>query len=107
MPVVGFIRDGSAEANARNAAAFRKGLNETGYRKPERDSRVPLAGGSIRSPASTVGRPGAPTSGSDRHARHLTLARCLEDTISHFYNVINELRERVSTLEQRLERLHQ
>src|SRR5262245_49230848 len=30
MPVVGFIRDGSADANARNAAAFRKGLNETG-----------------------------------------------------------------------------
>jgi putative tryptophan/tyrosine transport system substrate-binding protein len=31
VPVVGFIRDGSADANARNAAAFRKGLNETGY----------------------------------------------------------------------------
>ena len=31
MPVVGFIRDVSAEANARNATAFRKGLNETGY----------------------------------------------------------------------------
>ena len=31
MPVVGFIRDGSAEANARNAVAFCKGLNETGY----------------------------------------------------------------------------
>jgi putative tryptophan/tyrosine transport system substrate-binding protein len=31
MPLVGFIRDGSAESNARNAAAFRKGLNETGY----------------------------------------------------------------------------
>src|SRR5262245_26272281 len=31
MPVVGFIRDGSADANARYAAAFRKGLNETGY----------------------------------------------------------------------------
>jgi putative tryptophan/tyrosine transport system substrate-binding protein len=31
MPVVGFIRDGSADANARNVAAFRKGLNETGY----------------------------------------------------------------------------
>jgi putative ABC transport system substrate-binding protein len=31
MPVVGFIRDGSAEANTRYAAAFRKGLNETGY----------------------------------------------------------------------------
>jgi putative ABC transport system substrate-binding protein len=31
LPVVGFIRDGSADANARNVAAFRKGLNETGY----------------------------------------------------------------------------
>ena len=31
MPVVGFIRDGSADASARFAAAFRKGLNETGY----------------------------------------------------------------------------
>jgi putative tryptophan/tyrosine transport system substrate-binding protein len=30
MPVVGFIRDGSADANARNVTAFRKGLNETG-----------------------------------------------------------------------------
>ncbi len=30
MPVVGFIRDGSADTNARNAAAFRKGLDETG-----------------------------------------------------------------------------
>jgi putative ABC transport system substrate-binding protein len=31
LPVVGFIRDGSAAASARFAAAFRKGLNETGY----------------------------------------------------------------------------
>ena len=31
MPVDGFIRDGSADANARNVAAFRKGLGETGY----------------------------------------------------------------------------
>ena len=30
MPVVGFIRDGSADASARYMAAFRKGLNETG-----------------------------------------------------------------------------
>ena len=30
-PVVGFIRVGSADASARFAAAFRKGLNETGY----------------------------------------------------------------------------
>jgi putative ABC transport system substrate-binding protein len=31
QPVVGFIRDGSADTNARYVAAFRKGLNETGY----------------------------------------------------------------------------
>src|SRR5665811_2546169 len=31
LPVVGFVRDGSADASARFAAAFRKGLNETGY----------------------------------------------------------------------------
>ena len=31
MPVVGFIRDGSADANAGFVAAFRKGLNEAGY----------------------------------------------------------------------------
>src|SRR5450631_4452206 len=31
MPMVGFIRDGSADANARYVAAFRKGLNEAGY----------------------------------------------------------------------------
>src|SRR5262245_11441136 len=30
MPVVGYSRDGSAYANARNVAAVRKGLNETG-----------------------------------------------------------------------------
>jgi putative ABC transport system substrate-binding protein len=31
LPVVGFIRDGSANGSARLAAAFRKGLNEKGY----------------------------------------------------------------------------
>jgi ABC-type uncharacterized transport system substrate-binding protein len=31
MPVIGFIRDGSADGNARFAAAFRKGLAESGY----------------------------------------------------------------------------
>jgi putative ABC transport system substrate-binding protein len=31
LPVVGFIRDGSADTSARFAVAFRKGLNETGY----------------------------------------------------------------------------
>lgn len=31
MPVVGFINAGSADGSARNVAAFRKGLGETGY----------------------------------------------------------------------------
>jgi ABC-type uncharacterized transport system substrate-binding protein len=31
LPVVGFLRVGSPDANTRNVAAFRKGLNETGY----------------------------------------------------------------------------
>jgi putative tryptophan/tyrosine transport system substrate-binding protein len=31
LPVVGFLRIGSADANTRNVAAFRKGLGETGY----------------------------------------------------------------------------
>ena len=31
MPVIGFIRDGSAESSARWLAGFHKGLSETGY----------------------------------------------------------------------------
>ena len=31
LPVVGFLHGGSADANAHNATAFRKGLNENGY----------------------------------------------------------------------------
>src|SRR6266542_968392 len=31
MPIVGFVDGRSAEASVRQAAAFRKGLNETGY----------------------------------------------------------------------------
>ena len=31
LPVVAFIRDGSADIDSRNVAAFRKGLSETGY----------------------------------------------------------------------------
>ena len=31
MPAVGFVRDGSADGNARFVAAFRKGLSENGY----------------------------------------------------------------------------
>jgi putative tryptophan/tyrosine transport system substrate-binding protein len=33
LPVVGFIRNGSADTNARNVAAFRKGLNEAAISK--------------------------------------------------------------------------
>jgi putative ABC transport system substrate-binding protein len=52
LPVVGFVEAGSADASAGYAAAFRKGLGETGYVEgQERDCRVPLAGGPIRSPA--------------------------------------------------------
>jgi putative ABC transport system substrate-binding protein len=31
LPVIGFLNGGSADAGARYVAAFRKGLNETGY----------------------------------------------------------------------------
>ena len=31
MPVVGFVSGRPADASARHTAAFRKGLNETGY----------------------------------------------------------------------------
>src|SRR6516164_11845342 len=31
MPVVAFLRTGSADSNARNVVALRKGLSETGY----------------------------------------------------------------------------
>jgi hypothetical protein len=31
LPLVAFLRTGSADANARYVAAFGKGLNETGY----------------------------------------------------------------------------
>ena len=31
LPVIAFLRTGSADTDARNVAAFRKGLSETGY----------------------------------------------------------------------------
>jgi putative ABC transport system substrate-binding protein len=31
LPVIGFVRDGSADASLRSVVAFRKGLSETGY----------------------------------------------------------------------------
>jgi hypothetical protein len=54
MPVVGFVQGGSS--NARRAAAFRNGLNETGYVEgPKCDSGVPLAGRPIRPAADAHG----------------------------------------------------
>src|SRR5262245_64069292 len=70
MPVVGFIRDGSAEANARNAAAFRKGLNETGYvegrnvtveyhwLEGQYDRLPALLGGLVRRQVAVIATPG-------------------------------------------------
>ena len=45
LPVVGFIRDGSADANARNVAAFRKGLNETGTVEGQNVRQSAFSGG--------------------------------------------------------------
>ena len=45
MPMIGFIRDGSPDANARNVAAFRKRPQRNRLRRrPERDGRVWLRG---------------------------------------------------------------
>ena len=63
MPVVAFLRTGSADIESRNVAAFRKGLNETGYVEGQ-------AGEPIRSSAETDSRLGAPPGGRDRHGRH-------------------------------------
>ena len=51
--------------------------------------------------------PKRPTEPAHEHERLGPRIDRLEDTISHFYNVINELRERLSTVEKKLERLHQ
>jgi putative ABC transport system substrate-binding protein len=56
LPVVAFIRDGSADASARFAAAFRKGLNETGYVEGQNVAvEYHWPGEPVRSPAGTDG----------------------------------------------------
>jgi len=76
LPLVGFIRDGSADASARFAAAFRKGLNETGYVEGQNVTVEYhwLEGQYDQLPVAS-GRFGSPTSGGDRHARPRALAR--------------------------------
>ena len=70
LPVVGFIRDGSAEANARYAAAFGKGLNETGTVEGQNVTvEYHWLKGQARSLADIAGRSRTPTGGRDRHGR--------------------------------------
>jgi putative ABC transport system substrate-binding protein len=71
MPVVGFIRDGSAEANARNVVAFRKGLNATGniegqnvmveyhWLEDQRDRLPALMADLVRRRVAVIATPGA------------------------------------------------
>ena len=72
MPVVGFVSGRSAEASVRQAAAFRKGLNETGTIEGQ-NVMVEyhwLDGQYDRLP-SLHGRSCPPSRGRDRHARQL------------------------------------
>jgi putative tryptophan/tyrosine transport system substrate-binding protein len=69
-PVVGFIRDGSADASTRYVAAFRKGLSETGYVEGQnvtveyhwlegRQDRLPaLLAGLVRHQVAVLATPG-------------------------------------------------
>jgi hypothetical protein len=76
MPVVGFIRDGSADGSARFVAAFRKGLNETGYIEGQNVTvEYHWLEGQYDRPTSTDGRSGPPTGSCHRHARRRALAR--------------------------------
>ena len=69
MPIVGFVNGRSADASARHAAAFRKGLNETGYVEGQNVMvEYHWLDGPIRSPAGAHGRSRPPSRGRDRHA---------------------------------------
>jgi putative tryptophan/tyrosine transport system substrate-binding protein len=70
MPVVGFIRDGSADGSAWFVATFRKGLNETGYvegrnvtveyhwLEGQYDRLPALMGDLVRRPVAVIATPG-------------------------------------------------
>ena len=74
MPVVAFLRDGSADTNARDLAAFRKGLNEFGYVEGQnvtveyhwleghRDSLPALLADLVRRQVAVIATPGNLTS---------------------------------------------
>ena len=77
MPVVGFVNAGSPEARARPGAAFRKGLNETGYVEGQNVTvEYHWLERPIRSPAGAHGRPRPPSRGRDRHARRHARCAC-------------------------------
>jgi putative ABC transport system substrate-binding protein len=48
LPVIGFLGAGSVDTWVLYVAAFRKGLNETGFvGRSERRDRIPLGGGAV------------------------------------------------------------
>jgi putative tryptophan/tyrosine transport system substrate-binding protein len=73
MPVIGLVRDGAADTSARLVAAFRKGLNETGYMEGQnvsveyhwldgRYDRLPeLMADLVRRQVAVIATPGAVT----------------------------------------------
>jgi putative ABC transport system substrate-binding protein len=96
LPMVAFIRDGSADANARYAAEFRKGLNETGYVEGQNVTvqyhwlegqydRLPaLLAGVVRQQVAVIATPAPSASnGSDGRAAAVRLAiLCGSRTVS-------------------------
>ena len=70
MPVVAFLRTGSADASTRFAVAFRKGLNETGYVEGQNVTVEYHWLEGQKSSAGIDGRPSSPTRGRDRNDRH-------------------------------------
>jgi hypothetical protein len=70
LPVVGLIRDGSTDTAARYVAAFRKGLNETGYVEGQNVTvEYHWLEGRYDNLPSAAGRSRPPTRGRHRHAR--------------------------------------